>query len=64
MRKGLKLDNVSTFWSRLKNSECYDEKATYTVDITVREHNTLEVREAKEKVIKNLMKFDVFEEVG
>ena len=46
---GLKLDNISTFWLILENSKCYDEIATYTIEITVRDQITPKVKDTKAK---------------
>ena len=32
-KRDLELDDVSTFWLKTENNECYDEIATYTVEI-------------------------------
>ena len=57
------MDDVSTFWLKIENNECYDEIATYTVEIPAKDQNTAEVMEAKQKELQNLFKYDVFEEV-
>ena len=45
----------------MENTECYDDIAVYTVEVPVREHKKVEVTEAKDKELENLMKYDVFE---
>ena len=62
-RRELARDNISTFWMRMENSECFDEITTYVVEVPVREHKMQEVLEAKERELDNLMKYGVFEEV-
>ena len=54
---------MSTFWLQIENMECYDNIAVYTVEVPVREHKKVEVIEAKEKELDNLVKYRVFEEV-
>ena len=63
LRKDLEKDGVSTFYMRLERSECYDPIATYTVEIPSKKQNTPEIKEAKQKEIENLMKYNMFEEV-
>ena len=60
----LERDRISTFWMRMENTECYDDIAVYTVEVPVREHKKVEVIEAKDKELENLMKYNVFEEVN
>ena len=43
----LQLDNVSTFWMKVENNECFDDIAIYTVEIPVKDQNNAEVKEAK-----------------
>ena len=57
----LQLDNVSTFWMKVENNECFDDIAIYTVEIPTKDQNTSEVKEAKQKELQNLFKYDVFE---
>ena len=63
MDKDLQLDNVSTFWMKVENNECFDDIAIYNVEILTKDQNTPEVKEAKQKELQNLFKYDVFEEV-
>ena len=60
----LERDRISTFWMRMENTECYDDITVYTVEVPVREHKKVEVIEAKDKELDNLMKYGVFEEVN
>ena len=62
-RRELERDQVSTFWLRMENGECYDNIAVHVVEVPVAEHKKVEVVEAKEKELENLMKYGVFEEV-
>ena len=48
------LYNIPTFCLKMENIECYDEIATYTVEIPTNEQNTPEFKEAKEKELQNL----------
>ena len=54
---------IYQLFMRLERSECYDPIATYTVEIPVKEHNTPEIKEAKEKKIQNSKKNDIFGEI-
>ena len=49
---------------RMENTECYDNITVYTVKVPVREHKKVEVIEAKDKELDNLMKYGVFEEAN
>ena len=60
----LERDRISTFWMRMENTECYDDIVIYTVEVPVREHKKVEVIEAKDKELENLMKYNVFDEVN
>ena len=62
-RRDLELDDVSMFWLKLENTECYDDVAVYTVEIPTKDQNMAEVMEAKEKELQNLFKYDVFKEI-
>ena len=59
----MRKDEISTFWMKIENAECFDEIAIYTVEVPVREHKKPEVIEAKQREIENLEKYGVFEEV-
>ena len=48
---------------KMENSECYNEITAYTVEIPIKDHNTIEVKEAQLKQIEKLMKYDLFKEV-
>ena len=56
-------DAVATYWMTVEQNENFENYAVYTVEISAKEQNTPEVKEAKHKEIQNLVKFDVFEEV-
>ena len=62
-RRNFEREQIATFWMKLENNECFDDISIYTVEVTVREHKTPEVIEAKQKDIENLEKYEVFEEV-
>ena len=53
-RQDLDSKQISTFWLKVENTECFDDISIYTVKVLVREHKMLEVIEAKEKEIENL----------
>ena len=38
--KDMDLDNLSIFWLKLENSECYNNIIAYTVEIPAREQST------------------------
>ena len=63
-RRELERDQISTFWMKVENTECFDDVAVYTVEVPTKEHRKPEVIEAKEKDIETLEKYRVFEEVG
>ena len=54
------IDEISTFWMKVENTECFDEYAIYTVEVPVKEHNKPEVIEAKQREIESLEKYGVF----
>ena len=54
---------TSAHWLIRENTESYDDMAVYTVEVPVREHKKVDVIEAKERELDNLMKYGVFEEV-
>ena len=56
---------ILTFQLRVENSECYsyNSVAVYTIEVPTKKHNKVKVVEVKEKKIKNLIKYGVFEEV-
>ena len=62
-RRDLDREQISTFWLKVENTECFDDISIYTVEVLVKEHKMPEVIEAKEKEIENLEKYGVFEEV-
>ena len=62
-RRDLDREQISTFWLKVENTECFDDISIYIVEVPVREHKMPEVIEAKEKEIENLEKYGVFEEV-
>ena len=62
-KRELERDQISTFWLRIENKECYDDVAVYAVEVPAAEHKKAEVIEAKEKELDNLMKYGVYEEV-
>ena len=47
----------------MENKECFDDISIYAVEVPIKEHKRVEVLEAKEKEIKNLDDYEVFEEV-
>ena len=59
----MRRDEISTFWMKVENTECFDEYAIYTVEVPVKEHKKPEVIEAKQREIENWEKYGVFEEV-
>ena len=48
-RRDLDREQISTFWLKVENTECFDDISIYTVEVPVREHKMPEVIEAKEK---------------
>ena len=46
-----KEESVPMFWKKIDNQENFDNIMVYTVEITTREQNTPEVREAKGKEV-------------
>ena len=62
-KRELERDQISTFWLRVENKECYDDIEVYAVEVPAAEHKKAEVIEAKEKELDNLMKYGVYEEV-
>ena len=48
-KRELERDQISTFWLRVENTECYDNIAVYVVEVPAIEHKKVEVIEAKEK---------------
>ena len=61
-RQDLDKEQISTFWLKVKNTECFDDISIYKVEVPVREHKMPEVIEAKQKDIENLEMYEVFEE--
>ena len=59
-RRELERDRVSIFWLKMENTECFDNIAIYTVEVPVRKHKKVEVMEAKERELDDLMKYGVF----
>ena len=57
--KDFEQDRVSTFNITLERSECYDPIAIYTVEKLTTKQNTPEIKEAKQKEIEDLMKYNV-----
>ena len=57
----MRIDEISTVWMHVENSECFDDIAIYTVEVSVREHKLPEVIDAKQKEIENLEKYGVFD---
>ena len=51
-KEDLKLDNVSTFWMKVENYECFDNITIYTVDIPKKTRILHKLRKLKEYVIK------------
>ena len=62
-RQDLGKEQISTFWFKVENNECFDDISIDIVEVPVREHKTPEVIEAKQKEIENLEKYEVFEEM-
>ena len=48
-REEMRKEEISTFWRRVENSECFYEMTLYTVEVRVREHKKPEVIETKQK---------------
>ena len=53
----MRRDEISTFWMQVKNSECFDEIAIFTVEIPLREHKMPKLIKDKQKDIENLEKY-------
>ena len=49
---------------KMGSLENFDAMYIYTVEIPAKVQNNLEVKEAKNKEVENLMKYDVFEEAS
>ena len=62
-RQDMNREQISTFWLKVENTECFDDISIYIVEVPVKEHKKPEVIEAKQREIKNLEKYRVFEEV-
>ena len=45
-RKEMRKYEISTFWMRVENTECFDEMAIYNVEMPLKEHRRPEVIEA------------------
>ena len=56
-------DNIGTNYLKVINSVAFADLAIYTVELLVSEHGRPEVKEAKTTEVKNLLDYDVFEEV-
>ena len=61
--RDLDREQISTFWLKVENTECFDDISIYTVEVPVWEHKMTEVIEAKEKEIENLETYGTFEEL-
>ena len=48
-KRELERDQISTFWLRMENMECYEDCAVYAVEVPVADHKKVEVIEAKDK---------------
>ena len=44
--------------------ECFNDVSVYKVEVLVKEHKRVEILEAMDKEIKNLMMYVIFEEVN
>ena len=53
-REEMRKEEISTFWMKVENVECFDEMTIYTVEVPVRENKRPEVIEAKQREIENL----------
>merc|ERR1712030_168749 len=62
-RRELERDQTATFWLQVETTECFDDLAVFTVEVPTKEHRKPEVREAKDRELENLEKYQVFEEV-
>ena len=62
-RRELERDKTATFWLQMENTECFDDITVFVVEVPVAEHKKVEVVAAKAKELKNLVKYDIFEEV-
>ena len=56
-------DNIGANYLKVVNSVAFSDLSIYTVELPVSEHGRLEVKEAKEAEVNNLLYYDVFEEV-
>ena len=57
-------ENIAKFLMKMGSLENFDAMYIYTVEIPAKVQNNLEVKEAKNKEVENLMKYDVFEEAS
>ena len=62
-KRELKRDQISIFWLRMENTECYEDCAVYAVEVPTVEYKKVKVIEAKEKELENLIKYGVYKEV-
>merc|ERR1712002_800328 len=56
-------DTIGAKYLKTEKSVCFLESTVYVVEVPVKEHGKPEVKEAKEMEIKNLEKYETFEEV-
>ena len=56
-------DNVGTKYLKVINSVSFSDSSIYTVELPFSEHGTPEVKEAKMTEVRNLLDYEVFEEV-
>ena len=56
-------DCIGARYLKVVNHMSFSDYAIFTVELPVSKHGTPEVNEAKQTEVKNLMDYDVFEEV-
>ena len=62
--KDEKMDSVGAKYLKVVNSISFSDLAIYTVELPISEHGRPEVKVAKTTEIRNLLDYDVFEEVA
>ena len=48
-RRCLEREQISTFWLKVENTECFDDISIYTVEVPISEHKMLKVIDAKKR---------------
>ena len=51
-REEMRKEEISTFWTQVYNSECFDELTICTVEVPVKEHKKSEVIETKQRRLR------------